>query len=143
MFLTIVDAHSKWPEMQIMSFTTSTQTIDRLRTTFSRYGVPVQVVTYNGPQFTSAEFQLFLKTNGIKHITTAYYHPANNGTSGTFCSEFQTCYEKRETKYIPAENQYGKVPFGLPECPAFDDWRITVCAVFGQTATDSPRFGES
>jgi hypothetical protein len=62
-----------------------------------------------------------------------------------FFSEFQTCYEMRETKYIdiPTENQYGKVPFGLPEYPAFDDWRITVRVVFEQTATDSPRFGET
>ena len=44
----------------------------------------------------------------------------------------------RETKCIPAENQYGKVPFGLPEYPAFDVWRITVRLVFGQTAMDSP-----
>ena len=32
MFLIIVDAHSKWPEVEIMTSTTSTQTIDRLRT---------------------------------------------------------------------------------------------------------------
>ena len=30
MFLIIVDAHSKWPEVEIMSSTTSTQSIDRL-----------------------------------------------------------------------------------------------------------------
>ncbi len=75
MFLIIVDAHSKWPEVEIMPSTTSTQTIDRL----ARHGVPAQVVTDNGPQFTSAELQLFLKTNGIKHITTAPFHPATNG----------------------------------------------------------------
>jgi transposase InsO family protein len=47
---------------------TSTQTIDRLRTIFNRYGVPAQVMTDNDPQFASAEFQLFLKPNGIKHM---------------------------------------------------------------------------
>ena len=36
MFLVIVDAHSKWPEVEVMSSTTSTQTIDRLRTIFGR-----------------------------------------------------------------------------------------------------------
>ncbi|CAB4017152.1 PREDICTED: LOW QUALITY PROTEIN: uncharacterized protein K02A2.6-like [Paramuricea clavata] len=79
-----LDAHSKWPEVEIMPSTTSTQTIDRLRTIFARYGVPAQVVTDNGPQFTSAEFQLFLKTNGIKHITTAPFHPATNGQAERF-----------------------------------------------------------
>ena len=59
MFLIIVDAHSKWPEVEIMSSTTSTQTIDRLRTIFARYGVPAQVVTDNGPQFKSAVSTVF------------------------------------------------------------------------------------
>ncbi|CAB4007397.1 Uncharacterized protein K02A2.6, partial [Paramuricea clavata] len=89
MFLIIVDAHSKWPEVEIMPSTTSTQTIDRLRTIFARYGVPAQVVTDNGPQFTSAEFQLFLKTNGIKHITTAPFHPATNGQAERFVQSFK------------------------------------------------------
>ena len=52
MFLIIVDAHSKWPEVEIMPSTTSTQTIDRLRTIFARYGVPAQVVT---PHSTTGE----------------------------------------------------------------------------------------
>ncbi|CAB4019155.1 uncharacterized protein K02A2.6-like [Paramuricea clavata] len=83
------DAHSKWPEVEIMPSTTSTQTIDRLRTIFPRYGVPAQVVTDNGPQFTSAEFQLFLKTNGIKLITTAPFHPATNGQAKRFVQSFK------------------------------------------------------
>ena len=89
MFLIIVDAHSKWPEVELMSSTTSTQTIDQLRTIFARYGVPAQVVTDNGPQFASAEFQLFLKTNGIKHITTAPFHPATNGQAERFVQNFK------------------------------------------------------
>ena len=89
MFLITVDTHSKWPEVEIMPSTTSTQTIDRLRTIFARYGVPAQVVTDNGPQFTSAEFQLFLKINGIKHITTAPFHPATNGQAERFVQSFK------------------------------------------------------
>ena len=102
MFLIIVDAHSKWPEVEIMSSTTSTQTIDRLRTIFARYGVPAQVVTDNGPQFTSAEFQRFLKTNGIKHITTAPFHPATNGQAERFVQSFKHAMkcEKQSTSQL-------------------------------------------
>ena len=98
----MVDAHSKWSEVETMSSITSTQTIDRLRTIFGRYGVPAQVVTDNGPQFTSTEFQLFLKANGIKHITTAPFHPATNGQAERFVQSFKRAMkcEKQSTSQL-------------------------------------------
>ena len=38
----------------------------------------------NGPQFTSDEFEKFLKGNRVKHILTAPYHPASNGLAERF-----------------------------------------------------------
>ncbi|XP_062709117.1 neuronal acetylcholine receptor subunit alpha-9-II-like [Aedes albopictus] len=47
---------------------------------FSRYGVPVTVVSDNGPQLTAAEFKDFLQKSGVKfHNLSAPYHPATNG----------------------------------------------------------------
>ena len=54
-----VDAHSKWPEVITMSSTTSQKTIDVLRSLFARYGIPEQLVSDNGPQFTSEEFSVY------------------------------------------------------------------------------------
>ena len=54
MFLVIVDAHSKWPEVIIMhSKTTTSKTVEALRTVFARNGLPEQLVSDNGPQFTA------------------------------------------------------------------------------------------
>ena len=53
MFLVLVDAHSKWPEVCIMSSTTATKTISVLREIFARYGLPQQLVSDNGPQFSA------------------------------------------------------------------------------------------
>jgi len=72
-FLIVVDAYSKWPEVIEMSSTTAAQTITLLCTT---YGIPEQLVSDNGPQFTSSEFADFCKGNGVKHITVSLYHPA-------------------------------------------------------------------
>lgn len=46
---------------------------------FSRFGLPRTVVSDNGPQFTSAQFQSFINENGIRHVRTAPYHPQSNG----------------------------------------------------------------
>ena len=81
MLLVAVDAHSKWPEVLVMKSSTSAHTIVALRDMFARWGLPEQLVTVNGTQFTSEEFQAFLRSNGIKHIRTAPYHPATNGSA--------------------------------------------------------------
>ncbi|XP_061094922.1 uncharacterized protein K02A2.6-like [Conger conger] len=74
-FLVVVDACSKWPEVFTMNSTTTSHTIDVLRSLVARTGVPEQLVSDNGPQFTANEFQMFLKRNGVRHITSAPYHP--------------------------------------------------------------------
>ena len=84
MYLIVIDAHSKWPEVIEMTTTTSHKTITELQRLFSMYGIPTQLVSDNGPQFTSEEFASFMKRNGIKHIRSAPYHPSTNGTAKRF-----------------------------------------------------------
>ena len=79
MFLLLLDSRSKWPEIYPMSSTTIFKTIEVLRHIFSSYGIPEQLVSDNGSQFTSEEFADFVKSNGIKHIRTAPYRPSSNG----------------------------------------------------------------
>ena len=74
MFFIVTDAHSKWIEIMKMSSTTSTATIQMLRTMFARYGLPHTLASDNGTCFTSQEFEDFLKANSIQHIKTAPYH---------------------------------------------------------------------
>lgn len=56
-------------------------TIDVIRLIFSKYGLANQIVSDNGPQFRSFEFQQFCKLNGIKHTLIPPYHPASNGAA--------------------------------------------------------------
>ena len=83
-FLVVVDSHSKWLEVEIMPSVTSESTIERLRYMFARYGVPMQLVSDNGPQFTSRQFADCMKQNGIKHTLVAPYHPRSNGPAERF-----------------------------------------------------------
>ena len=96
MFLICVDAHSKWPEVLMMSSTTTHATMEALRSLFARYGLPEQIVSDNGPQFTSAEFATFMKGNGIKHIMCAPYHPSSNGLAERFVQTFKRAMKAGE-----------------------------------------------
>lgn len=87
--LVIVDAHSKWPEVFVMSSTTAEKTISVLRSQFARFGVPEQFVSDSGPQFVSKEFERFTEANGIHHIMSAPYHPSTNGLAERFIQTFK------------------------------------------------------
>jgi transposase InsO family protein len=67
-----------------MQSTTVNKTIEKLRQVFAMHGIPEQIVSDNGPQFTSEEFTTFLLGNGVKHIRCAPYHPATNGLAERF-----------------------------------------------------------
>ena len=49
MLLIVVDAHSKWPEVIQMTPTSTEQTVIALQQLFARFGLPLQLVSYNGP----------------------------------------------------------------------------------------------
>ena len=79
MILVIIDAHSKWIDAHITGTATSSATIEKMRISFSTYGLPDTVMSDNGTCFTSKEFEAFMEQNGVKHITVAPYHPSSNG----------------------------------------------------------------
>ena len=61
-------------------------TITELNKMFAAYGLPQQVVSDNGPQFVSSEFQLFIKS---KHIRCSPYHPSSNGLTDRMVQTFK------------------------------------------------------
>ena len=100
MFLVIVDAHSKWMDVHLMSSITSSRTIEKLSQVFAVHGLPQKVVTDNGTSFTSTEFQEFMSTNGIKHVTSAPYHPSSNGLAERAVQSFKLGLKKTPGKSI-------------------------------------------
>lgn len=80
-YIIIVDAFSKWIEAIAMNRTDAESTISVLRSIFSRFGLPSQLVTDNGPPFLSLEFKEYCTKNCIKHVTSAPYRPQGNGAA--------------------------------------------------------------
>jgi len=63
-----------------MSFTdaTSLAVIDCTKKHFARYGVLDRVITDNGPQFCSQEYENFATTWRFEHTTSPPYYPQTN-----------------------------------------------------------------
>ncbi|KAJ8868274.1 hypothetical protein PR048_029790, partial [Dryococelus australis] len=74
-FLIVLDAYTKWLEI----IPTSEVVVSILRNIFATHGLPECVVSGNGTSFTSEEFTLFLKRNGIQHLQTPPCHLTSNG----------------------------------------------------------------
>ena len=78
-YLLVIDAHSKWMEVVIVSSTSSEVTIRKLTEIFSIHGIPDHIISDNGTAFTSIEFKSFTESRGIRHTFTPPYHPSSNG----------------------------------------------------------------
>ena len=76
MILIKFDVYSKWIDAQIVNTVTASVTIEHLRTLFATHGIPEVLVSDNGTQFTSAEFDEFMRKN---HVRVSPYHPSSNG----------------------------------------------------------------
>ena len=94
MWFILIDACSKWPEVVSMTSTTADKTISVLRSIFARCGLPDNIVTDNGPQFTVTEFKQFCDGNGIRHTLIAPYHPSSNGQAERFVQTFKSAMRK-------------------------------------------------
>ena len=97
MFLIVIDAHSKWMEVEMVNSATAQATIEHLRAIVARFDLPEVVVTDNGTCFTSSEFQKFTQQNNIQHVRTAPYHPSSYGLAECAVQTFKLGLKKQTT----------------------------------------------
>ena len=84
--LVVIDSASRWPEVKILRSTTSSRVISNLDIIFATHGIPVRIVSDNGPQFVSTEFSMFCSDNDIEHRKISPYHPQANAEVERFNS---------------------------------------------------------
>ena len=63
-------------EVFVMISTSASKTVAVLCETFTRFGIPEQLVWDNGPRLVSDEFEAFIRRNGFEHVHFLPYHPA-------------------------------------------------------------------
>lgn len=78
-YLSVYDALSNFPEVEELNDTSSSTVIEKMAAIFARYGIPVEVCSDNGPQFSSREFTLFARKYDFRHITSSPEFPRSNG----------------------------------------------------------------
>ena len=98
------DARSNFIEVENIQKGTTHGVSKALKIMFAMYGVPNELVTDNGPQFSSAEFTTFAQSWGLNHITSSPHYPQSNGKAEnavkTVKRLFRKCQESRESEYL-------------------------------------------
>ena len=75
-YLITVDCFTDWPDVVPMcTNTTTTQLMSALKASFCRTGVPDEMWTDQGPQFTYKSFQDFAHQWGFEHSTSSPRYP--------------------------------------------------------------------
>ena len=77
--LVLMDYATKWPEAYPMKAVDSESVARTLIDIFARLGVPDELLTDNGSNFTSRLMKRFYDLTGIHHLKTSAYHPATDG----------------------------------------------------------------
>ena len=78
-YLIVVDYHSRYFEIAKLPDTKSTTVITHTKSIFARHGIPSEVISDNGPQYSSKDFSLFAKQWEFKHTTVSPLYPQANG----------------------------------------------------------------
>ena len=95
MWLLAMDAHSKWPSViRLANYPTTEITIAGLDALFTIWGLPKTLVSDNGPQFASADFANWCRSNGIVHMTSAPFHPSSNGEAERLVGVFKRAMQR-------------------------------------------------
>ena len=79
LYLIVCDYFSKFPFIFQTKSTSFANIKDQLEEPFGLEGTPDEIMSDNGPPFSSKEFKTFLSGLGIKHTTSSPNYPQSNG----------------------------------------------------------------
>jgi hypothetical protein len=74
-----VDKFTKWVETKPAASITAAKVVEFIKEIMYRFGIPDNIITVNGSQFTAREFKDFCVDSGIKVNYASMSHPQSNG----------------------------------------------------------------
>ena len=76
--IVVTDYFSKWPEIALTSTVETDNVIRMLSALWAREGFCDEIISDNGPQFSSEKFRTYLRQRGIAHHQSSLYWPRGN-----------------------------------------------------------------
>lgn len=121
-YLLTVDYYSNFWEMDFLPDTKSITVIRKLKSHFARQGIPDLVISDNGPQYASREFERFSQTWGFEHRTSSPGYPQSNGKAESAVKTAKRLMLKaaaaREDPYLAMLDHRNTPSQGLNTSPA-------------------------
>ncbi|XP_062594195.1 uncharacterized protein K02A2.6-like [Saccostrea cucullata] len=117
-YLLTVDYYSKWPEIIILKDLSSLQVINSLKSMYSKYGIPDELVSDNGPQYASKEFKDFTKEYGFIHTTSSPLYPKSNGQAERMVQTVKRLLKKNTDPYKALMDYRNTEIQGLGQSPS-------------------------
>ncbi|XP_055899833.1 uncharacterized protein LOC129928659 [Biomphalaria glabrata] len=77
--LTVVDVATRWPEAIPLRNINTETVIEALTSIFCRIGLPTEILSDQGPQFTSELYNQVCNFFSVKPVHSTIYHPSSNG----------------------------------------------------------------
>ena len=134
--LTIVDRTTRWPEVIPLRETTSVECARALIGGWiSRFGIPIDITSDRGPQFTSALWSTISQQLGVQVHRTTAYHPQANGMVERFHRTLKSALKAR----LSGDNWIDDLPWvdllGLRVTPKEDLHSSSAELVYGEPLT--------
>ena len=102
-YLVISDYYSDFLELEHLRSPSSVCVIRKLKAHFTRHGIPEQLVTNNGSQFTSRDFLRFAKDWNFEYLTSSPQHSQGIGKAESA--------EKKAKKILKKEDRVDRMHF--------------------------------
>lgn len=147
-FVILVDYFSNFVEVGELTNTSSRQVINFMKDQFARHGIPAELVTDNGPAYSSAEFKKFMGEWEIRHQSSSPHYPQSNGKSErtvqTIKNMLKKCIESGQDFHISLLN-FRATPRNNLDSPAQIlmgrriNTKLPICSKLLSESTDKER----
>ncbi|KAL1262289.1 hypothetical protein QQF64_007554 [Cirrhinus molitorella] len=103
-YIVLVDYYSNFIEVDKVKNIKSPTIIQICKQHFARYGIPEVMIMDNGPAYASADFALFSKSYGFKHVTSSPKYAQSNGKAEKAVQVIKSLFKKakadRQDPYV-------------------------------------------